>query len=99
MKVLFLLMFPVLCFGQSIKSNQNLGIMLAKTTATSSDFKKNSNYFFNVFEKYNLKDYKRDIEINQNITRAYYSSEISKEYLKDYETTKELLKTIIELLN
>ncbi len=92
-------MMPVFCFGQSIKSSPNFGIMLTKSYSTSSDLKNSTNYFFNGLENYNLKDNKRAIEINPNITKAYYNSGISKEYLKDYETTKELLKTFIELLN
>ena len=98
-KLIVLLMMPVLCLGQTIKSNPNSGIMFAKTPKTSSDLKNSTNYFFNGLENYNLKDYKRAIEINPNITKAYYNSCISKKYLKDYETTKELLKTFIELLN
>jgi tetratricopeptide (TPR) repeat protein len=85
--------------GQTIKSNPNLGIMFAKTPKTSSDLKNSTNYFFNGLENYYLKDYKRAIEINPNIKKAYYKSGISKKYLKDYETTKELLKTVLELLN
>lgn len=73
--------------------------MLTKSPSTSSDLKNSTNYFFNGLENYNLKDNKKAIEINPNITKAYYNSGISKEYLKDYETTKELLKTFIELLN
>ena len=92
-------MMPVLCLGQTIKSNPNLGIMFAKTPKTSSDLKNNTNYFFNGLENYYLKDFKGAIEINPNIKKAYYKSDISKEYLKDYETTKELLKTVLELLN
>ena len=98
-KLIVLLMMPVLCFGQTIKSNPSSGIMFAKTPKTSSDLKNNTNYFFNGFENYNLKNYKRAIEINPNITKAFYNSGVSKEYLKDYETTKGLLKTFIELLN
>ena len=98
-KLIVLLMMPVFCFGQRIKSSPNLGIMLTKSPSTSSNLKNNTNYFFNGLENYNFKDYKVAIEINPNITKAYYNSEISKEYLKDHETTKELLKTIIELLN
>ena len=98
-KLIVLLMMPVLCFGQTIKSNPNLGIMLTKSPSTSSDLKNSTNYFFNGLEDYNLKDYKRAIEINPNITKAFYNSGVSKEYLKDYETTKGLLKTFIELLN
>ena len=92
-------MMPVLCLGQTIKSNPNFGIMFAKIPKTSFDLKNSTNYFFNGLENYNFKDYKRAIEINPNITKAYYNSGISKKYLKDYETTKELLKTFIELLN
>ena len=98
-KLIVLLMMPVFCFGQSIKSCPNLGIMLTKSPSISSDLKNSTNYFFNGLENYNFKDYKGAIEINPNITKAYYNSGISKEYLKDYETTKELLKTFIELLN
>ena len=92
-------MMPVFCFGQRIKSSPNLGIMLTKSPSKSSVLKNSTNYSFNGLENYNLKDNKRAIEINPNITKAYYNSGISKEYLKDYETTKELLKTFIELLN
>ena len=92
-------MMPVLCFGQTIKSNPNPGIMFAKTPKTLFDLENSTNYFFNGLENYNLKNYKRAIEINPNITKAFYNSGVSKEYLKDYETTKELLKTFIELLN
>ena len=49
---------PVLCFGQTIKSNPNLGIMFAKTPLIPVDLKNNTNYFFNGLENYNLKDYK-----------------------------------------
>ena len=73
--------------------------MLTKSPSKSSDLKNSTNYFFIGLENYNLKDNKRAIEINPNITKAYYNSGISKEYLKDYETTKELLKTFIKLLN
>jgi hypothetical protein len=98
--IIFLLLFsPLFYKGQTIKSNPNLGIMFAKTPKTSSDLKNSTNYFFNGLENYNLKDYKRAIEINPNITKSYYNSGISKKYLKDYETTKELLKTFIKLLN
>lgn len=97
--IFLLLFFPLFYRGQTIKSNPNLGIMFAKTPKTSSDLKNSTNYFFNGLENYYLKDYKRAIEINPNITKAYYNSGISKKYLKDYETTKELLKTFIELLN
>ena len=99
-KIIFLLrFFPLFHIGQTIKSNPNLGIMLTKSPSTSSDLKNSTNYFFNGLENYNLKDYKRAVEINPNITKAYYNSGISKKYLKDYETTKELLKTFIELMN
>ena len=97
--IFLLLFFPLFYRGQTIKSNPNLGIMFAKTPKTSSDLKNSTNYFFNGLENYYLKDFKGAIEINPNIKKAYYKSDISKEYLKDYETTKELLKTIIELLN
>ena len=97
--IFLLLFFPLFHKGQTIKSNPNLGIMLTKSPSTSSDLKNSTNYFFNGLENYNLKDYKRAIEINPNITKAYYNSGISEKYLKDYETTKELLKTFIELLN
>ena len=63
------------------------------------DFAFLTNYFFNGLENYNLKDYKGAIEINPNITMAYYKGVISKEYLKDFKTTKELLKIILKLLN
>ena len=92
-------MMPVFCFGQSIKSNPNPEIMLTKSPSISSDLKNSTNYFFNGFENYNSKDNKRAIEINPNITKAFYNSGVSKKYLKDYETTKELLKTFIKLLN
>ena len=63
------------------------------------DFAFLTNYVFNGLENYNLKDYKVAIEINPNITMAYYKGVISKEYLKDFKTTKELLKFILKLLN
>tara|TARA_B110001454_G_C12644435_1_gene402656 strand:+ start:722 stop:925 length:204 start_codon:yes stop_codon:yes gene_type:complete len=63
------------------------------------DFAFLTNYVFNGLENYNLKDYKVAIEINPNITMAYYKCVISKEYWKDFKTTKELLKIILKLLN
>ena len=54
-------MMPVLCLGQTIKSNPNSGIMFAKTPKTSSDLKNSTNYFFNGLENYNLKDYKKEL--------------------------------------
>ena len=63
------------------------------------DFAFLTNYVFNGLEYYNLKDYKVAIEINPNITMAYYKGVISKEYWKDFKTTKELLKIILKLLN
>ena len=38
-KLIVLLVMPVLYFGQTIKSNPNLGIMFAKTPLISADFK------------------------------------------------------------
>ena len=43
------------------------------------DFAFLTNYVFNGLENYNLKDYKVAIEINPNITMAYYKGVISKE--------------------
>jgi hypothetical protein len=63
------------------------------------DFAFLTNYVFNGLEYYNLKDYKVANEINPNITMAYYKGVISKEYWKDFKTTKELLKIILKLLN
>lgn len=61
--LLFLLIFPILSLGQSIKSNRNIGIMLAKTPETSCGLKNTTNYFFNGLVNYNFKDYKTTQEL------------------------------------